>query len=130
MPLFAIILISFLGGFGGGWLVKDWKDGAEVAVAKSEKKEVESHNAILTTANDTCKTDIDAVQKGVVTITEAVAAREQAAVAAMATAQDLADRHKQAARQIQAAPSRPAENQCNELIQEQIDYVKSRRTDS
>ncbi|PTR05369.1 hypothetical protein C8R32_12333 [Nitrosospira sp. Nsp5] len=59
----AVVLI--LVSFGGGWAVKDWKDGAEVALAVAAKEKVESRNAILEAANTSCATDIKGVKKGI-----------------------------------------------------------------
>lgn len=83
MPLFGMLLAAALVGAGGGWLIKDWKDGAEVAIAKSEKERVESRNAILVAANTSCTTDIEGVRKGVAVIVSQVEEREKAASAAM-----------------------------------------------
>lgn len=32
-------------GIGGGWLIKDWEDGAQIALIKSEERDLESRNA-------------------------------------------------------------------------------------
>ncbi|WP_176759957.1 MULTISPECIES: hypothetical protein [Nitrosospira] len=45
--------------------MKDWKDGAEVALAVAAKEKVESRNAILEAANTSCATDIKGVKKGI-----------------------------------------------------------------
>lgn len=62
----AITLIVI--GFGGGWLIKDWRDGAEVVLAVAAKEKVESRNAILEAANTSCATDIEGVRNGVAVV--------------------------------------------------------------
>jgi hypothetical protein len=62
VTLIAIILVAFSVGFGGGWGVENWKDGAEIALAVSAKERVESSNEILESANANCTTDIEGVR--------------------------------------------------------------------
>jgi hypothetical protein len=118
--------VIFSAGFGAGWGVKGWKDGAEVAHAVSEKEKVESHNAILQTANNNCATDIDGVRQGVKVITDAVGEREKAASEAMKNAQALAWKHIAQVAAIKALPVVPEAEQCAAIIQEQKDYVTQR----
>jgi hypothetical protein len=121
-----IVALIFIAGFGGGWGVKGWKDGAEVAHAVSEKEKVESHNAILQTANANCATDIDGVRQGVKVITDAVAEREKAASEAMKNAQVLAGKHVVQIAAIKALPIVPEVGQCAAIIKEQKEYVQNR----
>ena len=51
MILVVVIAVSVLVGFGLGWLVKDWKDSAEIARVKSEKQTLIDRDAILGNAN-------------------------------------------------------------------------------
>jgi hypothetical protein len=131
VPIIAIeALIAaaiFLAGFGGGWGVKGWKDGAEVARAVAEKEKVESRNAILQTANANCATDIEGVRQGVKVITDAVADREKAASEAMKNAQALAGKHVAQIVAIKALPVVPEAGQCDAIIQEQKEYVAARK---
>ena len=54
-----IAVVIALIGFGGGWGVKGWKDGTEIALAGSAKERVESRNSSLQSANANCATDIE-----------------------------------------------------------------------
>lgn len=130
MPLFGMLLAAALVGAGGGWLIKDWKDGAEVALAVAAKEKVESRNAILVAENTRCATDIEGVRRGVAVVIAQVEEREQAASAAMAQADVLvAERKKQIAaiKNLPPVPPEP-EAQCAAIVQEQIDYVQRRRS--
>lgn len=127
MPIIAIYAIIaaviFGAGFGSGWTVKDWKDGKHIAT-------IESANSVLSASNDQCKTDIDGVRAGVAVVVKATEDKARAAASAMQSAAELAAKHSRTAITIKAAPTVPADKQCAAIEQEQIDYVKSRRTDS
>lgn len=128
MSLIAIILASLIVGFGGGWGVKGWKDGTEIALAVSAKERVESRNAILVTANANCATDIEGVRQGVKVITDAVGEREKAASEAMKNAQAMARKHVAQAAIIKTLPMVPEAAQCDAIIQEQKAYVQNRHS--
>jgi hypothetical protein len=129
IAIYAIVAaVIFSAGFGAGWVVKDWKDGAEVAHAVSEKEKVESHNAILQTANENCASDIAGVRKGVKVITDAVAEREKAASEAMKNAETLTGKHVAQIAAIKALPIVPEAGQCDAIIQEQKEYVQNRHS--
>lgn len=120
MALFAIIIASLLAGFGGGWMIKDWKDGAEIA-------RLNSVNSIMSAANQRCETDIETVRSSVKRITDSATAREDAAAKAMSKAEIVARRHELKAKAIQAAPIVPEESMCDAIVREQTEYVQSRR---
>jgi hypothetical protein len=132
MPIALIALIigvSALVGFGGGWGVKGWKDGATVAEVKSQKAAVESRNAELQTANAGCATDIEGVKKGVAVVVAHVEEREKAASDAMKAADLTIAQHKVRAATIKKLPTiaqTPAA-QCAAIIREQVDYVRERK---
>lgn len=128
MPLIAIIVVSVLVGFGSGWGVKGWKDGAEVALAVSAKEKVESRNAILEAANTSCATDIEGVRKGVAVVIGQVEERERAASAAMKAADVVVAERKKEIAAIKNLPQVPPEPeaQCAAIVREQIDYVQKR----
>ena len=126
MPILLIIIIilsSLLVGSGIGWTVKDWKDGAKMAA-------LESRDAVVTAANDKCKTDVVTVKAGVKEITDALDAKQKAADAAMKDAQFWAGKHSRLARDVNSLPVRPDESTCDAIIREQTAYVQNRRTDS
>lgn len=120
MALIAIILASLLAGFGSGWMIKDWKDGAEIA-------QLTTRNSIMSAANQRCETDIEAVRASVKRITASATAREDAAAKAMSNAQVLAAKHSATAIKIQSAPIVPEESMCDAIVREQTEYVQSRR---
>lgn len=132
MPIALIALIvgvSALVGFGSGWGVKGWKDGAHVAKVESAKEAVESTNAILQTANSNCATDIEGVKKGVAVVVAHVEEREKAASDAMKAADVTIAQHKVKMATIKKLPTiaqTPAA-QCSAIIREQIDYVRERK---
>lgn len=119
-----IAAIIFFVGAGGGWAVKDWKDGAEIA-------RLESREAVATQANAQCAQDIAGVRQGVQVITDAVAEREKAASAAMRDAETVVAKHKTVVAGIKALPPVPAEPeaQCKAIIEEQKAYVAARHAD-
>lgn len=128
MTLIAIILIAFSVGFGGGWVVKNWKDGAEIALVNSQKADLESQNSILVTANTNCATDIEGVKSAVGVITKGVEEREKAASEAMKNAQALAGKHAAQIAAIKALPVVPEAGQCAAIVQEQKEYVQNRHS--
>jgi hypothetical protein len=132
VTLIAIILIAFSIGFGGGWGVKGWKDGAEVALAESAKDKAESRSAMLETANGECQTDIAGVRQGVAVVVKAVEDREKAASEAMKNAETLTAKHKATVVSIKALQPVPAtqDAQCAALVQEQKEYVQNRHSGS
>jgi hypothetical protein len=123
-----IALVIALVGFGGGWGVKGWKDGATVAQANSDKERVESKNAILETANGNCATDIEGVKKGVAVVVAQVEEREKAASDAM-TAADVKIKQRNIKVKIKELPTIPPapDAQCAAIVQEQIKYVQGRK---
>lgn len=123
MFVILIALGSATVGFGGGWAVKGWKDGAEVA-------RVESRDAVLTTANEQCGIDVEDVQKGVQQIAKHYEDKLQAANAEAIKATPEAKKHTDRAATIIAAPVPAEKNQCEVIIEEQEEYVQSRRTGS
>lgn len=124
-----IAVVIALVGFSGGWVVKDWKDGAEVAIVKSDNRSLKERNDVLAAANGQCVTDIEGVRKGVQVITDAVGEREKAASAAMLSAQALAAKHAQAAKAIKDAPIKPDEPMCVTIEREQMEYLSTRRVE-
>ena len=126
--MFYAILISVAIGLGGGWLVKDWKDGAQIALIKSEKQSLKERNDTLVASNGRCKTDIDAVRQSVAGIEKAAEDRVKAAEAEMTKAQKTAAWHVNRAAEIRnGLPPKPNETQCQAVEREQIEYVASRR---
>ena len=95
-------------GFAGGWSIKGWKAGAEIALVNSQKAALESRNSILETANGNCAMDIEGVRNGVAVITDAVAEREKAASDAMRAAQVTIAQHSARAKAIKELPPVPA----------------------
>lgn len=124
-----IALVIALVGFGGGWGVKGWKDGATIEKAESDKKAVESRNAILVTANSNCATDIEGVKKGVAAVVAHVEEREKAASDAMKAADVVVAQHKVKMATIKKLPviAQTPEAQCGAIIREQIEYVRERK---
>ena len=126
--MFYAILISVAIGFGGGWLVKDWKDGAQIALIKSEKQSLKERTDTLVASNNRCATDIESVRQGLAGIQKAADDRIKAAEAEMTKAQKTASWHVNRAAEIRnGLPPKPNETQCQAVEREQLEYVASRR---
>lgn len=122
------ILASLVIGVGGGWLVKDWKDGARIALIKSEKQSLKERNDTLVASNGQCETDVEAVRQSVTGIEKAAEDRAKAAEAEMTKAQKSAAWHVNRAVEIRnGLPPKPNETQCQAVEREQVEYVASRR---
>jgi hypothetical protein len=121
LALFAIILTSCLVGFGGGWMVNDWRNGEEIA-------RLESRSAVAEANNQQCETDIADVRKGVAEMINAATDRAKKAETAMLYAQSKATKHSSTAITIKAAPIRQGESECEAVIREQKEYVQNRRS--
>jgi hypothetical protein len=115
---------------GAGWLIKDWKDGAEIVPVRSQKNDAEARNSILGAANQQCGTNIESVRAGIKTITDAVGKREEAARTAMSQAETLVAKHTKAAQTIKQAPPVPQDQQFAAIEREQVEYIKTRRAES
>jgi hypothetical protein len=118
--LLAIIAASLFVGFGGGWMVNDWRNGEEIA-------RLESRSSFAESANQQCETDIAGVRKGVAEMIDAATERAKKAEAAMLDAQTKATKHVAAAKVIREAPVRQGESECEAMIREQGEYVGTRR---
>ncbi|SCX77179.1 hypothetical protein [Nitrosospira sp. Nsp13] len=114
-------------GFGGGWGLKGWKDGAEVTLVNSQKDAIKVRNDVLVSENAQCVIDIEGVRNGVAVVTDALAEREKAASAAMKQADVSVAKHKAAMAAIKALPPVPPEQQCAVIEQEQVEYVQKRK---
>ena len=88
-----IEIVIFAVGAGSGWAVKDWKDGAQIALIESEKQSLKERNETLVVSNGQCKTDIEAVRQSVAGIEKAADDRVKAAEAEMTKAQKTAAWH-------------------------------------
>lgn len=120
MVLLAIIAASLFVGFGGGWMVNDWRNGEEIA-------RLESRSAVAESSNQQCETDIADVRKGVAEMINAATERTKAAETAMVYAQAKAAKHVTAAKAIREAPVRQGEPMCDAVFREQLEYVQKRR---
>lgn len=101
-------------------MIKDWKDGSEIAT-------LQSRVSVASAANQQCETDIVDVRKGVAEMIDAATERAKKAEAAMLDAQAKAMKHSQTAITIKAAPIRPNESECEAIVREQMEYVQKRR---
>jgi hypothetical protein len=101
-------------------MVKDWKDGKEMARLNAD-------NSILQASNNKCATDIGDVRQALTTLQTATIEREKAAEAAMVKAKLKAEKHTRAATVITQLPPVPQDQQCATIEREQIEYIKRRR---
>lgn len=114
------LVIGLAIGFGGGWTIKDWKDGSEIAA-------LQSRVSVSNAANQKCETDIADVRRGVSGMVKAAEDRAKKAETAMLDAQSKATKHTVAAKAIREAPVRQDEPTCDAVFGEQMEYVQKRR---
>lgn len=124
-PAITAIIIAVLTAlaFGGGFAVSDWRDGRTV-------EKLQSDNAVLRAANDKCSADVQQVKKAVQAMESVAAERERQAAEQMQDTIPLVKQHQARITKIKALPAVKPEMQCEAIIQEQIEYVKTRRAAS
>lgn len=124
-PGITAIIIAVLTAlaFGSGFAVSDWRDGRKVEQLQSDK-------AILRAANDKCETDVQRVKQAVQAMESVAAEREKQAAEQMQDAVPLVKQHQARITKIKALPPVKLDMQCEAIIQEQIEYVKTRRAAS
>ena len=119
--IIAIVLAIFVAlAFSGGFAVSNWRCASEI-------QRLSSSNAVLSAANDKCATDIQSVRGAMDALAAASAMRDKNAAVAMRHAESVAAKHTNRAKKIISLPPVALEYQCEVLVHEQIEYVKSRR---
>lgn len=123
-PAITAIVITILAAlaFSGGFAVSDWRSASEI-------QRLNSNNAILSSANDQCATDIESARMAMDALKAASARREKGAAIAMRRAAAAASRHTSHARKIRSLPPVAPEHQWEVLAREQIEYVRERHQD-
>jgi hypothetical protein len=114
-----VAIVIFVAGSGTGWTINEWRNGAKIA-------HLDSNNAVLSAANDKCKTDVESARAGVKQVTDALEAKKQAAEAAMKDAQYWAHKHSKLAEEVNSLPILEGETQCQAIEREQREYVQAR----
>lgn len=117
--IIAFLAVFAVGNISGGVIVS-WKNGAKIA-------KLESRDAVVTAANEQCKNDVVAVKSGVKDVTDALAKKKKDAEDSMKDAKYWAAQHDRLAREVNSAPIRPDETQCQAVEREQREYVESRK---
>lgn len=97
-----------------------WKSGNDLAA-------MERRVLLADAANRKCSEDIEAAKSGVKQVTDALAAKEREAEAAMAQAKVEARRRQTLAEEVNSLPIREGETQCQAVEREQREYVEARR---
>lgn len=114
------LIIAFVAVFAFGNLtgstVHSWKSGAKMAV-------LALRDAVVTTTNEQCKNDVVTVKSGVKDVTDALAKKKKAAEDSMKDAQYWAAQYDRFAREVNSAPIREGETQCQAVEREQREYV-------
>jgi hypothetical protein len=118
----ALAALIAVASFGGGWMVNGWRLSGEI-------ERMESRQALTDSANRQCAADIKLVRASTRRITDALAAKEAEAKAAMSKAETEARKRAEMARRIQDAPIHEGETQCQAVEREQIEYVQSRSSE-
>lgn len=117
-----IVAVSVITGFGGGYAIANWRKGAEIEKVRGE-------NTVLTNANNHCAADIVSAKAAMTDIIAQVAERERQAAEAMNKAQPEVEKHQAKIIKIKAMQAIPLDQQCEAIKQEQIAYVKARRSE-
>ena len=100
-------------------MVSNWR-------AASEIQRLSSSNAVLSAANGKCAADIRSAHEAMDAVKEASIRREKDAAIAMRGAAKVAAKHTRRAKKTRFLPPVAPEYQCEVVVQEQIEYVKSR----
>lgn len=108
--------------FAGGYSVESWRKGAEI-------ERLEGTNAELTAANGRCAADIETANKAITAMTNIAAERERQAVESMKQIQPEVQVHAARITRIKTLPQVAPDMQCEAIRQEQIEYVRERRTE-
>ncbi|MEO9231614.1 MAG: hypothetical protein ABI216_22050 [Devosia sp.] len=121
-----VIAVTALIAFGIGWKVEGWRMSGKVAQAEKVADGLKLENDVLRSANDKAATDIQSVRASVAGIEQAARDHKKAASEAIEQANEVvADRMITIAR-IRAKPLVASDQQCETIIDEQMEYVKTR----
>jgi hypothetical protein len=116
----AIVIAIFAAlGFSGGFVVSNWRSASEI-------QRLSFSNAALSAANDKCAADIRSVREAMDAVRKTSTRREKDAATAMQGAAKVAAKHTSRAKKTGVLPPVAPEYQCEGVVQEQIEYVKSR----
>lgn len=110
-------------GFGAGWTVNGWRLGTRI-------ERLQGENTVYAAANARCGVNVAEVKAAVAGLVDAAEKRAEEGRKAIAQAEKAAVVHiNRAAGIIQRLPV-PPEKQCDTVREEQIEYVRQRRTES
>lgn len=116
----ALVIAIFVAlAFSGGFVVSNWRSASEI-------QRLNSHNAVLSAANDQCALDIQSVREAMNAVRATSIRREKDAAIAMRSATKLAVKHVKRAKKMSLLPPVASEHQCEAVTREQLEYVKSR----
>lgn len=119
--LYAVIAACIFGaGSIAGWTVRGWEAGNDLAA-------MERRVLLADAANRECSEDIASAQAGIKQVTDALAAKEREAEAAMKGAKEEAQKRYALALKIKNAPIQAGETQCQAVEREQREYVEAMR---
>lgn len=121
--LLAIILgITVALSFAGGFTVSNWHDSGKMAALSSS-------NAVLKVANDSCAEDISTAHAAYATLENVAAERTENVAREVKAVEPKAQVHVNRSKTILALPSVPINMQCEAIRLEQLEYLKTRRTE-
>jgi|SRR5687768_371732 len=122
VPAIAAIVIGVtaIAGFGGGFMVSDWRSGERIA-------KLEGTNSVLTSVNRQCETNVRNVHAAMAALTQAAEDLERQALAAMRQAEPEVKKRTATITKIKALPTVSPDGQCEAIKREQIEYVQMRR---
>lgn len=120
-PAILAIAIAILAGvaFGGGWMISDWRSGAQMA-------KLSSQNAVLTAANGKCATDVADVRGAMDAMTKASRELESKAAESMRQATSQVEQRTRTITKIKTLPQVALDMQCEAMKMEQLEYVQDR----
>lgn len=121
-----VIAVTALVAFGIGWKVESWRMSGKVAEAEKVSDGLRLENNVLRSVNDQASQDVKAVKAAFAVLEQNAVDHAKAAQEAIDQANAVvADRMIEIAR-IRAKPPVAQDQQCETLIDEQLEYVKTR----
>jgi hypothetical protein len=127
IALLWIAAVIALAAGGAGWQLNGWRLGAQIADVEVELANATARVAVLEPANDKCVADVADVRQAFANLKAAEAKRAAAAKAALAKAELVAAANIETAKRIMAATRPPAGQECQAIMQEEADYVRTRQ---
>src|SRR3990167_5615244 len=122
----AYVLVVFAAGFGAGWTLNGWRLGADVADLEVERANLTARVGVLEPANDKCAADVAEIKSAYAHLARQDKARAAKSAQAVSEAKGKADAAQARFDAIMNAPRPTAGKECEAIVKEEADYVRSR----